>query len=401
MFKSLFHRSKHSTEFKHSSLNPDILEKRYQELVVKHHLHNDLAQVEVLGHLQQLINQIEKQSPLRKLQLPNLRRKANHNGKSLYIFGDVGRGKSMLMEFFFQACPIQRKRRVHFHNFMLEVHEFIHQWRQHHDSDPFAAYAKHIRKTTWLLCFDEFNVTDIADAMILTRLFEHLFAQGLIFVATSNYHPDDLYQNGLQRALFLPFIKQLKQAANVLELVAKEDYRMAHFKALNQTFYVGVDHQADIFLQKTFATLTNNAETEETVLHQQGRQVYFKAAHGDILYSSFEELCHRALGAADYIKIAELFNTVFIAKIPQLSRENRDQARRFVTLIDALYEQKVRIICTAAVPANQLYLEDGVFEFKRTQSRLMEMQSEKYIQSKDSKSAVSTHSCKDKPCLNQ
>lgn len=383
MFNFLFQRAKNPSAFKHSSVNLELLEKRYQELVVKHHLHNDLAQVEVLGHLQQLLNRMEKQSPLRKIRLPSVMKKVSNNDKSLYIFGDVGRGKSMLMEFFFQACPVQRKRRVHFHNFMLEVHEFIHQWRQQHDSDPIAAYAKHIRKSTWLLCFDEFNVTDIADAMILTRLFEHLFAQGLIFVATSNYHPDDLYQNGLQRALFLPFIKQLKQAANVLELVAKEDYRLAHFKALSQTFYVGLDSQADNFLEKTFATLTNNAETEETILAMPGRQVHFKAAHGDILYSSFEELCHRALGAADYIKIAQVFNTVFIAGIPQLSKENRDQARRFVTLIDALYEQKVKIICTAAVPADQLYLDDGVFEFKRTQSRLMEMQSEKYIQSRD------------------
>jgi cell division protein ZapE len=383
MFASLFQRAKNPAEFKHSSVNPEILEKRYQELVVKHHLHNDSAQIEVLGHLQQLLNKMQKPSPLRNTRLPSVMKKASSDDKSLYIFGDVGRGKSMLMEFFFQACPIQKKRRVHFSLFMLEVHEFIHQWRQQHDSDPIAAYAKHIRASTWLLCFDEFNVTDIADAMILTRLFEHLFAQGLIFVATSNYHPDDLYQNGLQRALFLPFIKQLKQAANVLELVAKEDYRLAHFRALNQTFYVRLDSQADRFLQQTFATLTNNADTEETVLHLQGRQVYFKAAHGDILYSSFEELCHRALGAADYIKIADVFNTVFIANIPQLSKENRDQARRFMTLIDALYEQQVKIICTAAVPADQLYQADGVFEFKRTQSRLMEMQSEKYIQNRD------------------
>lgn len=383
MFNSLFQRAKNPARFKHSSLNADILEKRYQELVVKHHLHNDSAQVEVLGHLQQLLNRMEPSSPLRRMYLPKFRYKTDNHGRSLYIFGDVGRGKSMLMEFFFSACPVKKKRRVHFSAFMLEVHEFIHQWRQRHDSDPIAAYAKHIRKTTRLLCFDEFNVTDIADAMILTRLFEHLFAQGLIFVATSNYHPDDLYQNGLQRALFLPFIKQLKQAANVLELVAKEDYRLAHFKALHQTFHVGLDSQANTFLEKTFATLTNNAQTEETILCLPGRQVPFKAAHGDILYSSFDELCDRALGAADYIKIGQVFNTVFIANIPQLSKENRDQAQRFVTLIDALYEQKVKIICTAAVPADQLYQADGVFEFKRTQSRLMEMQSEKYIQNRD------------------
>lgn len=363
-----------------ATLNPDVLKKRYQELVDKHHLHNDLAQIEVLDHLQQLLNQMQDQSPLRIMRLPGFKHKTINKRKSLYIFGDVGRGKSMLMEFFFSACPIERKRRVHFSMFMLEVHEFIHQWRKQHNSDPIAAYAKHIRTSTWLLCFDEFNVTDIADAMILTRLFEHLFAQGLIFVATSNYHPDDLYQNGLQRGLFLPFIQQLKQSVHVLELSAKEDYRLAHFKDLNQTFYIGLDHNAETFLQQSYALLTNNAKTEATVLHLQGRDVHFKAAHGDILYSSFEELCHRALGAADYIKIAQVFSAVFIAKIPQLSRENRDQARRFVTLIDALYEQKVKIICTAAAPADQLYQADGVFEFKRTQSRLMEMQSEKYIQ---------------------
>jgi cell division protein ZapE len=383
MFDSLFHRPKNPADFKHSSLPSESLEKRYQELVVKHHLHNDLAQIEVLGHLQQLLNRISHQSLLRRIHLPSLRRKANLHGKSLYIFGDVGRGKSMLMEFFFQACPIQRKRRVHFHTFMLEVHDFIHHWRQNHTTDPFAAYAKHIRKTTWLLCLDEFNVTDIADAMILTRLFEHLFAQGLVFVATSNYHPDELYHDGLQRALFLPFIQQLKQAAHVLELVAKEDYRLAHFKSLTKTFYVGLNRQGQDFLAQTFAALTHHAETEEISLSLPGRQVAFKAAHGDILYSSFDELCHRALGAADYTKIAQLFNTVFIAEIPQLSKENRDQARRFVTLIDALYEEKVKIVCTAAVPVEQLYLQDGVFEFKRTQSRLIEMQSEKYLQNCD------------------
>jgi cell division protein ZapE len=381
MFKSFFSRTKQATPFKHSSLHPEILEKRYQELVVKHHLHNDIAQVEVLGHLQQLLNQIEKYAPLRTLQWMSFKRKMPLQGESLYIFGDVGRGKSMLMDCFFQACPIQRKRRVHFSVFMLEVHEFVHQWRQQHDSDPLLAFAKYIRQTTWLLCFDEFNVTDIADAMILSRLFTHLFSQGLIFVVTSNYHPDDLYRNGLQRVLFEPFIQQLKQATHVLELVAKEDYRLTHFKALQQTFYVGLDAQSEVFLQETFALLTHYAQTEQTTLSLQGREVFFKAAHGDILYSSFQELCQRTLGVADYLTIATVFNTVFIANIPQFSAENRDYARRFVSLIDALYEAKVKIICTIAVPVQQLYSEEGGFEFKRTQSRLIEMQSEQYIQS--------------------
>jgi cell division protein ZapE len=382
MFDSLFQRSTNTSGFKHSLLNNTLLEKRYQELVVKHHLQNDSAQIKVLGHLQQLLDRMVEHPPAKPNRLINFKSRSTTaiQNKSLYIFGDVGRGKSMLMDFFFQACPTPKKRRVHFHNFMLEVHDFVHQWQQQHSSDPLIAYARQIRASTWLLCFDEFNVTDIADAMILTRLFDHLLAQGLIFVATSNYHPDELYQNGLQRALFLPFIQKLKQAADVLELVAKEDYRLAHFKALHQSFYIGSDYGATTFLQHSFAMLTNHADTENTHLHIQGREVNFNAAHGDILYSSFDELCNRALGAADYIEIARSFNTVFIAHIPQLSKECRDQARRFVTLIDALYEQKVKVICSIAVPVAQLYIADGVFEFNRTQSRLMEMQSESYIQ---------------------
>lgn len=386
MFNSLFRQSKPAQTFLHSNIKDDALEKRYKELVVQRHIENDKAQVEVLGHLQQLLNRVGELANRQERQSSFGKRfsQEKFQGKSLYIFGDVGRGKSMLMEVFFDACPIEQKRRVHFHNFMLEVHEFVHQWRKTHDSDPLAAFAKHLRSSTWLLCFDEFNVTDIADAMILTRLFDHLFAQGLVFVATSNYHPDDLYKGGLQRALFLPFIQHLKQAAEILELVAKEDYRLAHFRALRRTFHIGLGKKADSFLQQSFADLTNGGATERCVLHVQRRAVSFKAAHGDILYSSFAELCDRALGPADYIEIAEVFNTVFIADIPQLSIECRDQARRFVTLIDALYEGNVKLICSAAVAVDALYIEDGVFEFRRTRSRLMEMQSAEYMQRRQS-----------------
>lgn len=379
MFNSLFGRFKPNPRFKHSEINSPSLESRYQELVVKHHLHSDQAQVNVLGHLQHLLNTLTLQNrpptSFNKFLISS-----TLNQQSLYIFGDVGRGKSMLMEFFFEACPIKQKRRIHFHNFMLEVHKFVHQWRKIHDSDPLSAYAKNLRSTTWLLCFDEFNVTDIADAMILTRLFNHLFAQGMIFVITSNYHPDQLYKDGLQRQLFLPFIQYLQKSVQLLELVSKEDYRLAHFKALKHTFYIGTGKAAEDFLRDSFASLTNDAITEKSPLQTQGRVVEFSAAHGDILYSSFDELCNRPLGAGDYIEIAQIFTTVFIADIPQLSIECRDQARRFVTLIDALYEQKVKLICTLAVDVDNLYQEDGVFEFKRTRSRLFEMQSERYLQ---------------------
>lgn len=361
----------------HASVPSDALEKQYQELVVKHHLQNDPAQVEVLGHLQALLSALTEQER-QKNRFPWFGRHAV--SKSLYIFGDVGRGKSMLMAFFFQACPLKKKRRVHFHTFMIEVHDFIHFFRQQAQrGDPLAAYAKQIRATTRLLCFDEFNVTDIADAMILSRLFNHLFAQGVLFVATSNYHPDQLYQHGLQRALFLPFIQQLKRATEVLELVAKADYRLAHFKNLPQPFYIGTGAAAARFLRDSFATLTHHGDLEAVSLPVQSRVVSFQAAHGDILYSSFAELCGRALGAADYCAVAAFFHTVFIGHIPPLSPQNKDEARRFITLIDALYEQKVKLICTLAVAVDELYQENQPFEFKRTQSRLMEMQSGHYL----------------------
>jgi cell division protein ZapE len=378
MLNYLFQRSKNSQALNPIAIDKDILKKRYRQLVAEQQIKTDLAQVAVLANLQRLLNEITKLANQKKI-LPS-----EVSTQSLYLFGDVGRGKSLLMELFFEACPIIQKRRVHFHNFMLEVHEFVHQWRKKQTGDPLVAFAKHLRRSTWVLCFDEFNVTDIADAMILTRLFNHLFAEGFLFVATSNYHPDDLYEGGLQHALFLPFIARLKQAADILELVAKEDYRLAHTDTLNCSFHIGSGSKANAFLNQHFNNLTNQGVTKHYLLKLQGREVYFNAVFNDILYSSFEELCHRTLGSADYIEISARFNTVFIAQIPQLSLECQDQARRFVTLIDALYENNVKLIYTAAVSVDLLYKEDGVFEFKRTKSRLIEMQSSEYMQRRQS-----------------
>jgi len=375
MLNYLFQRSKNSQALTPLTIDKDILKKRYQQLVAEQTIKTDLAQVAMLANLQRLLTEITNLANQKKI-LPS-----KISIQSLYIFGDVGRGKSLLMELFFEACPIVQKRRVHFHNFMLEVHEFVHQWRKKQTGDPLAAFAKHLRRSTWVLCFDEFNVTDIADAMILTRLFNHLFAEGLIFVATSNYHPDNLYKGGLQHALFLPFIARLKQAADILELVSKADYRLAHTHDIsNCSFHIGLGVEANEFLNQRFAHLTNHGVTTTYLLKLPGREVYFSVVFNDILYSSFEELCHRTLGSADYIEISMRFNTVFIAQIPQLSIECRDQARRFVTLIDALYENNVKLIYTAAVPVDLLYKADGIFEFKRTKSRLIEMQSSDYMQ---------------------
>jgi len=370
-------------KLQHSQLFSDVLEKRYQELVVRHHIHSDAAQINVLGHLQHLLDNISDQAEqTRNNVFSQLLSTEQNTTKSLYIFGDVGRGKSMLMDVFFEACPIESKRRVHFHAFMQEVHEYMHHWRVKYTGDPLPSLAVQIRQSSLLLCFDEFQVTDIADAMLLARLFSRLIKQGVVFVATSNQHPDDLYENGLQRDLFLPFIEQLKQSSEILELVAKEDYRLLHFKSMGETFHHGNNAEGVEFLQQRFDELTNNGCMEIRILHIKARVLEFAKAHGDILFSSFTELCGRTLGPADYLVVASEFSTILIADIPVLSKENKDQARRFVTLIDTLYEKNVKLICTIAQPIEQFDYKDRDFNFKRTRSRLIEMQSEKYFQKK-------------------
>ncbi len=335
--------------------------KKYQTLVTKQQLKSDPMQMQVLQELQTVLNQLEH----------------TQHSQSVYIFGGVGRGKSMLMELFFRCCPLKTKQRLHFHDFMLSVHQFVHTWRQTHQGDPFLAFATEFRNSTQLLCLDEFEVIDIADAMIITRLFKALFAQGLILVTTSNSKPQDLYKNGLQRELFLPFIQQLQQVATCIGLNSPIDYRKQHTDQSN--FYIGQGIHANNFLQKNLNKLTTRTKMQAIILKIQGRAVSFKTAHQKILYSDFNELCQRTLGVIDYLHIAQRFNTVFIADIPQLSKESRDQARRFVTLIDALYEHQVQLICSIEVTAEHLYIDDGVFEFKRTQSRLFEMQSRDYL----------------------
>lgn len=366
---------------------PDVsglLEKQYQSQVEQQHIQFDEAQFTALQQLQQLLDKLllsidyEKKSAVKKLMSP-----PPDKCQSLYIFGDVGRGKSMLMALFYEACPFKQKRRVHFNTFMLEVHAFIHQSRQHHGADAITALAAKIRDSVYLLCFDEFHVTDIADAMILGRLFSKLFESGIIVVITSNRHPSDLYQGGLQREQFLFFIKVLQKSSQIIELIAKEDYRLAHPPTLQASYYFPLDEYAGDFIQQTYQELTHAAAMQPAVLQVLGRKVYLAAIHEDIIISSFDELCNQPLGSADYLELANRFSTVILAGIPKLTAEKRNEAKRFVTLIDALYEHKVKLICSAAVPAQELYVEgDGAFEFRRTVSRLIEMQSQLYLHSR-------------------
>jgi cell division protein ZapE len=356
-----------------------ILEQRYLHQVEQQALQYDEIQFIAIHYLQNLLDKLlltdkysRRQSGL----------SAQEKCQSLYLFGDVGRGKSMLMDLFYEVCPLKQKRRVYFHTFMQEVHAFIHQAHQQNQLDAIPTLAKKIKESTVLLCFDEFHVTDIADAMILQRLFSHLFELGVVMVITSNRHPNDLYQGGLQKEQSLAFTQLLQNKANIVELTVKKDYRLNYSRALKTTYYFPLDAKANDFVQQTYNDLTHSAAKQSGVLQLLGRQVFLSAVHKNIALLSFAELCVKPLGAADYLTLANQFSTLIVTDIPKLTADKRNEAKRFVTLIDALYEHKVQLICTAEVSAHALYTEgDGVFEFKRTVSRLIEMQSESYVRS--------------------
>lgn len=296
----------------------------------------------------------------------------------LYIFGQVGRGKSMLMDMFFATAPIALKRRVHFYAFMQEVHERIHEHRAMKE-DPIGPVALEIAAEATLLCFDEFHVTDIADAMILGRLFMALFAQGIIVVATSNRAPDELYEGGLQRERFLPFIELLKEKLDILELDGGRDYRLARF-AGRQVYFTPADDKAYRALERAFGDLTDNAPAGAVTLDIQGHRLTVPRAGKGVAWFSFAELCARPLGPADYLALCARYHTFILEGIPRLGPDQRNEAKRFNIFIDTLYEAHGNLVCSAEVPPQEIYVVgDGVFEFERTVSRLIEMQSAGYI----------------------
>ncbi|MBT6086134.1 MAG: cell division protein ZapE [Rhodospirillaceae bacterium] len=308
--------------------------------------------------------------------------------QGLYFYGGVGRGKTMLMDLFYDNCAVsdRTKQHVHFHAFMQEVHRRLHAFREAQkagkvdkSSDGVAALAKVIAERAWLLCFDEFHVTDIADAMILGRLFKALFQHGIVVVTTSNRHPKDLYKDGLQRELFLPFIGMLEEKLQVFELDNGTDYRLERLRALD-IFITPSGPEADGKLDKAFQELSIGAEAKPRTFTVNGRDVEMPKTAEGVAFATFTELCEKPLGPGDYLAFAETFHTVVLKDVPRMSPANRNEAKRFVTLIDALYEAKVKLICSAAAEATELYTEgDGAFEFERTVSRLIEMQSPDYM----------------------
>jgi cell division protein ZapE len=313
----------------------------------------------------------------------------------VYLWGPVGRGKSMLMDLFFATAPVEAKRRTHFHVFMGEAHRLIDAWRkgdpaarrarfgQHRGDDPIPPVADVVAEQARLLCFDEFQVTDIADAMILGRLFEALFARGVTLVATSNRHPDQLYKDGINRQLFLPFIDLLKSHVEVVEVAGGHDYRLDRLRAAG-TWFSPDDPDNQRSFDRLWREMLGGEEESGAELEVLGRKIMLPHASGGLVRASFASLCSVALGPNDYVALAARFHTVFLEDVPKLTANRREEARRLVILIDALYEAKARLIVLAEAQPAALYPKgDGAFEFERTASRLEEMRSADWLAERD------------------
>ncbi len=362
----------------------DKLLKQYSSLVDSGELVKDRDQARIVDYLNELCTEL-KGYRYETGFFSRFVGKQKPSVKGAYIYGGVGRGKSMLMDLFFDVLDCDRKKRVHFHEFMQDVHAAIHHWRQKHKAqevagdDPIAPVAEQIAAEAIVLCFDEFIVNDITDAMILGRLFSALFEKGVIVVATSNRAPATLYEDGLNRALFLPFIDTLMQRLEILHLDHNTDYRMAHFEGLT-TYYTPLGQEADDNIQHAWEQLTGHAKGERCVLSFLGRDLVVpQAAHG-VARISFQDLCENPLGAADYLKLARTFHTVVLEHIPEMNGDKRNEARRFIILIDTLYDNGVKLVASAASMPESIYVKgDGRFEFDRTVSRLLEMQSRAYL----------------------
>ncbi|CUH86995.1 AFG1-like ATPase [Phaeobacter sp. CECT 5382] len=299
--------------------------------------------------------------------------------KGLYLWGGVGRGKSMLMDLFVDSLGDIPARRVHFHAFMQEIHTKMHEAREQGVQDALAPVAAEVAATVRVLAFDEMQITDITDAMIVGRLFEALFAADVCVITTSNRLPDELYKNGLNRQLFLPFIDLIKEKMEVWEMVSPVDYRQDRLKG-SEVYFAPADAAARASVQSIWEDLSGG-DAQPLTLEVKGREVTLPAFRNGVARAAFFDLCGKMLGPGDYLAIAEEVKVLVLEDIPRLSRSNFNEAKRFVTLIDALYEAQVRLICSAAAQPEFLYVEgDGAFEFERTASRLREMQDKNWGQ---------------------
>jgi cell division protein ZapE len=371
------------------STRPISFRAHYQALVSSGAIEADPAQARAADAFGALEERLSSYKPLRKQGL--LERLFGDNDeldvRGLYIHGDVGRGKTMLMDLFFQQSPVEHKRRAHFHEFMAEVHERIYGYRQSiargeiGDGDVIALTANAIFDQAWLLCFDEFHVTDIADAMILGRLFARLFELGVLVVATSNVAPTELYKDGLNRSLFLPFIAMIEKHMEVLELKARTDFRLEKL-AGQQVWYVPADDAATTALDEAWRRLVGSSSGMPQELSVKGRRLRVPRAAMGVARFFFHDLCEQPLAASDYLRIAHEFHTLIIDRIPVMGFEQRNAAKRFIILVDTLYDHAVKLVASAGAEPEALYeATDGyeAAEFRRTASRLIEMRSQSYL----------------------
>jgi cell division protein ZapE len=364
---------------------------RYAAKIAAREIESDPAQAAVIEDLAQLERALAQHVLARKRSafgwIFGSRAGSSQPIKGLYIYGEVGRGKTMLMDLFFAASSISGRRRVHFHEFMAEVHERIHLLRQEikagiiKDRDPIAPAAAAIARESWMLCFDEFHVTDIADAMILGRLFARLFELGVVVVATSNVPPRELYREGLNRDLFLPFIALIEERMKVVRLDARADFRLEKLGSA-QIWHVPADAAATRALDAIWARLIAGARRHERQLAVKGRRIRVPEAADGVARFSFDDLCRQPLAASDYLKIAHEFHTILLDRIPVMDYADRNEAKRFIILIDTFYDNAVKLVASAAADPFALYTGANgyeAYEFRRTASRLIEMRSPSYL----------------------
>jgi cell division protein ZapE len=341
----------------------------YDQMIADGRLRPDAAQKAIMPEFDRIRDALLQ--PVKK----GLFRKAPEPPKGLYLWGGVGRGKSMLMDLFANNLGDIPARRVHFHAFMQEIHAAMHEARKTGVDDAIAPVAKAVSSSVRLLAFDEMQITDITDAMIVGRLFQALFADGVVVITTSNRVPDDLYKHGLNRNLFVPFIEMIKDKMVVHELASPTDYRQDRL-AGSPVYFTPVNADSRAQMNAVWDDLTGG-EAGPLTLRVKGRDVVIPRFRNGVGRAKFHALCGQPLGPADYLALADAVKVLMLDDIPSLGRTNFNEAKRFVTLIDALYEARVRLICSAAAKPEMLYLEgEGTFEFERTASRLREMQSE-------------------------
>lgn len=355
----------------------------YRTLLDRGELRADSAQEAALARLDGLYHELTEPRPGRKSGLfRSFARSRSPPPRGIYLHGPVGRGKTILMDLLFERARLEAKRRVHFDAFMLEVHRRLdarRRWAA--DGEPLKGLATDLATESRLLCFDEFRVQSIADAMILGRLFEHLFAEQVVVVATSNFAPDRLYEDGLNRQRFLPFIEMLKERLDVVVLAGEHDYRLERLRDV-RVYHHPLGSPTAARLEEIFAALTDGATGEAAEVAIGSRRLIVARAAKGVAWFDFADLCEQPLGAADYLALAERYHTVVLAGLPRLTPDRRNEARRLITLVDAFYDRRINLVIGADAAPGALYQAgEGAFEFRRTVSRLMEMQSRHYLES--------------------